>query len=1329
MANEIIFNLDLDASQNVSSFTFRNGMDGIFYYRPYSGSYLSNWSTVSTIRINYAERNSPTNSYTLTLTSADIVNVNGEDLMKVTLPSAMMNHSAVYDGTIRINNSASKTILTSILVYDVATIEISLMRSLIIDYEDSLYNYLKAVKKDKLNTANGVAILDSKRIVLEDYLPASYKQHIDSKIRIAEVHKIKLDEQGIMWYFDSDNNTWKQGKGQNGSAGHIPPTLTIQDGMVIIKHDPSTVVVLQKYDEGQKDIAYFVRNGKNISGSSFAISKYGTYTYYYKTSGGYENVVAIVVKETDIPFPSPSYTVTEGLVKIFHKDNSKIKLQKWASGSRSVSYFDSQGTEIINDSFLVDSSGQYTLYYELLDGRKFVTPIIISEDNLPIDIPPTINKKNGIITLTFDPKMSIEISKWDEGVRTVEYFRTAGNVIVNNTFKVAKAGEYTIYYKTVRGKENALIITVSQEELKPDPLVRFEITKGEVTVIYPDYIFPQSNKWETGSRDIIYFQDRGNVFVGNKFTVTQAGQHTLYFKDQDDMEYVRLFTVKITDLPPNIKPSYSKMNGKIIISVENKSLYDQSRFIIGLANIEDFRNGAGENVANWEIPITVKGNYIHYYRVLDGQDGLEEIVITDDDLPHNEPSISIKNGLAIVTHSQPSGVLVLAQKWDIGIKTIDYFSDRGNIITDNKFYVLQAGEHTLYYKLSNGGEYILKFTVKESELEKPQSPATITVVRGEATVIYPAETIINIQKWTAGKDVAISYFQNNGNIFTGNKFTIEEIGWYTLYYKLENEKEYTQSFEVKTSNISPEFIDPTITIIRGLATISYDSSMDVTMTKWEYGINTVQYFETGGNIVSNNKFTVTQAGTHTLYTVLENKYKYLSTFEVAEDQLPKQDRPPVINTVEGVVTITHDSQTQVDIQKWAVGNRDVTYFQSEGTVFMGNTFNVSIKGEYTYYYRNIHGDEYVYSFVITEDNLPFYPPIIQVFDALLTIEFTSPYPVTINKIDTGIRDKNYFASNGNNIVDGRYPIIAAGEYTIYWRENNGNDYINIFTVTESQIQYHQIPKILVNNKNVSVEFTQDVETFVSEKKYGAGDQAIEWFNNNGIILESNSFALADYGKYTYYYKYRNRGYILSFTAIDLSHLVPLSSIELEKEFIFGGRVWTKLANTIDTTIIADETPYIQSGIFGASSTINPEENGSIGNQLLSLYANPSNYRLDEFNSILTKQWSNGTISNPTEKQYQSKVGMKNYQEAVNSRIRLSDKGLTGEYWTSTYSDNINAYAENITSKTSTPYSVSNSKHIRGMLHVEKDALVEKVPLVSIQNGMVTIIDPDNPPIP
>lgn len=437
----------------------------------------------------------------------------------------------------------------------------------------------------------------------------------------------------------------------------------------------------------------------------------------------------------------------------------------------------------------------------------------------------------------------------------------------------------------------------------------------------------------------------------------------------------------------------------------------------------------------------------------------------------------------------------------------------------------------------------------------------------------------------------------------------------------------------------------------------------------------------------------------------------------------QEDDPPSFVIQDGVVTVTLDPDSLVKEQRWYEGVEEKAFFRTGGgTLFTGNTFNVHTAGDYTFYYKKVSNKNYVFYFTVTEDQLAYYEPNIIVFDGLMDVEYTSPIATQEAKIASGIQDIVYFETQGELIVNNQHPITAIGEYTLYWMQENGRKFVTTFNVTEEQLIVHTPPIISLDGLDVTVTYTPEVEALVTEKKYDTGQRDSTWFIDHGTALDSNTFTLTQGGNTTYYYKYRNRGYVVEFYVEDYSYLVPLSDIPMNQEFVFGGRVWTKVGTLGSDFIVNDETPFIIDTTYGSSANISLTTNGNIGKTLQDYYlALP--YRSDELASMVNGVWSFGTDANQESGSFSAKVGLSTKNEALDRSTAMRAKGLTGEYWTSTSSSSYYVFAINLTTNTTTTYSTSSStKGMRGRLRLLPTTKVEKVPTIEIVDGVVTITD-------
>lgn len=1258
MANEKIFNLDLSLDFPMSDYSFLVGTSQSIYFRPSRNNYVTTWNGIQSVNFLFIDSFEPSRQFEYNLSSTDFVTIDGEQLLKLTFDMDMMNAASYYKGTITLNTEPKANSL-NISIFNNSSLEMQTLLKVIDKGEAELLVYLKAIKKDLLDSPDGVAVLNVNKKIEEKYLPTSYREHINAKLISGRAHQSYIDQEGIMWFYNTTSNEWRRLANQSVTPEDTPPTITVKDGYATIKYHPATIVVQQKWSLGIKDTEFFKTGGIIFSGTTIKVTQSGTYTLFYKNNKNKDYVVTFEVPETEIPFIYPTLITKNGIVTITHQQPEKIFLQKFDKGIHDTIYFQTNGLVINNSQFIVSESGIYYVYYKLTDGREFVQQLVINEGDLPEDKPPTLLIKDSIVTASYVSYMNILESKWAYGQHELDYFQTSGNTVINNRFEVFSAGQHTLYYVTDK-KAYVMVFTVSPEQMKPDPAVTITVNKGKVLISYPSNVTVATNKWEKGNCTIAYFKDKGNVFTNNTFNIEEIGDYTLYYKLSDDKEYVKVFTVDITQLPPNIIPQYTVKDGNILISVSDKSLYTKNLYELGRVTVEDFRSGIGRTVIDWKIPYTQKGDVTHYYQA-DGKDGINVITITDNDLPHNDPIITIINGLVKISHSQPDGLSVVLQKWQAGDVALTSFTtqNQGSVITDNKFYVVQAGIHTLFYELSNGGQYIVKFTVGSNDLEKTHVPPTIGAVNGLVTVTFESNMVTTLRKWD-NLSRNVQYFQSNGNIFTGNSFKVPEANIYTIYYKLDNEKEYVKEFTVSENQMKPAFIPPTINISRGIVTLIYDNSMNVTLNKWEYGENTVSYFENNGTIISDNKFKVDRAGKYTLYTVLEDEFKYVNTFDIRSDQLYIPDKAPTFSINQGIVTITHDQNTQVDIQKHSIGEKDIAFFATDGTAFTGNTFTVDLATVYTYYYKNTFGDEYIYPITVVDANLPYYQPSYSIVDGLLIINFNNPNNIVLSKIDIGNRDKEYFASNGIEFSNNEYQLTETGTYTIYWKQENGRDFVMPITASADQIAKHTPPTIETAENNVTVNYIEETEQYVTNKKWAEGVQTTDWFKSNGISLDTNTFTY-DGKESTYYYEYKGRGYVILFgeravlygIKIDQSNDSPSGAVTYELDALdMSPAVYTD--KTMASNPWAGKFPFNQ-----IRPCVLDNSTGKV-----KYYLNPDNFNLKEDGTPSIVNGSDGDVMIEFPKIYWSStvdgdtihIGISNKQVDLTYKAHAHKKG-------------------------------------------------------------------------
>lgn len=243
---------------------------------------------------------------------------------------------------------------------------------------------------------------------------------------------------------------------------------------------------------------------------------------------------------------------------------------------------------------------------------------------------------------------------------------------------------------------------------------------------------------------------------------------------------------------------------------------------------------------------------------------------------------------------------------------------------------------------------------------------SIKVENGKVDLTYYGIPTVTSQKWTKG-DYNLTYFESEGIPFNGNDFIVNEVGIHTLWYQDSNGNKYNKVFNVTAEDLNrPNF---NVEVIDGVVTV--DVNRPLTLKKWDKGQRDVPYFQANGNVFTGSAFEVTESGFYTIYVKDNDNNEYVHIFEVTDEML----NLPFINTSvsEGIVTVTYNTDFTIELSKYATGNRVASYFENEGVVYTGNTFEVTEVGTYTVYHKYTNNTTMVKVFEVTEDMLPTAP--------------------------------------------------------------------------------------------------------------------------------------------------------------------------------------------------------------------------------------------------------------------------------------------------------------------------------------------------------------------
>ncbi|MFF2481139.1 S-layer homology domain-containing protein [Paenibacillus sp. NPDC058071] len=489
------------------------------------------------------------------------------------------------------------------------------------------------------------------------------------------------------------------------TADPAGPTQGPVQVKAVVKADgPGNGVSVLKWAEGQRNAAYFRKEGADITSAGQAtIAKNGTYTFYVQDKAGNEAVKTIAI--STIWSDRPVIQLTPGTTGAARSVDIKVSVSlqgngnelaalKWADGGRDEAFFDTRGAAVPNGGFFtVTENGVYTVYARDKAGNEAVKTIEITN----------ITKGQPVINVAISPAngtaQTVEVTvaaeaqgagnkivqlKWAEGNRNAAYFDNRGASLANGgKFNVTENGVYTLYARDSAGGETVRTIEITNVAKRP-PVIAASIspqggTTGPVEVtVRVDVKEPGAElsrlRWSEGTRDTAYFAANGNAITNNTFKVAKNGIYTVYARDTAGNEAVATVTV--------------------------------SNILAGLP------------------------------------------VIRASITPPTETTGSVQ--VTVTTVVQGTGNNLAKLKWENGTRAVDYFNSNGSDITSaSKFTVGANGLYTIYAKDTAGNAAVLTIQVSNIVTPKPwcESPRFI-VRKGQSASLKDTGMTIDVP-WDA----------------------------------------------------------------------------------------------------------------------------------------------------------------------------------------------------------------------------------------------------------------------------------------------------------------------------------------------------------------------------------------------------------------------------------------------------------------------------------------------------------------------------------------------------------------------------------------------------
>lgn len=478
---------------------------------------------------------------------------------------------------------------------------------------------------------------------------------------------------------------------------------------------------------------------------------------------------------------------------------------------------------------------------------------------------------------------------------------------------------------------------------------------------------------------------------------------------------------------------------------------------------------------------------------------------------------------------------------------------RGTLAVDSSF-----GES--YYFDDNSGYMEVHYT--GTIYEDTQAPTISLSGSGwsNSTVTVTADVSdsgsgVAVKKWAEGSYVASSFDSGSlGTTFTGNTFTVTKNDTYTVYAKDVAGNETSNSIYVDTIDNTP----PAMTLSEyswsaGNETVKAtitDNGSGIAVQKYAGGSQTATYFTNGGTAFTGSMFTLTVNGTYTVYARDNAGNTTLKTISVSH--IESSGCPAINYTSDAPFEIYYIYSVNMPsglIYPWPNGFPQVLNYpddiQEEMNPVFGEGGNKSIlenvmsfpilqdgyRGKLTYI--GIVGGAQINQFAmriggyvgtIYQDTTP---PDIQLQESdwsqgscsVIATIADNGSGLAVQKWAQGSQTAGYFASSGNTLSGPSFLVTANGIYTVYAKDQAGNEAVKTITVDHIDNAAPAIiltPQSSWGKANTIIATISDSQSGLSLTKWAEGNQSVAYFSSNGTAFTGSSITVQTNDIYTFY---------------------------------------------------------------------------------------------------------------------------------------------------------------------------------------------------------------------
>ncbi|MEC1639559.1 cohesin domain-containing protein [Schinkia azotoformans] len=510
--------------------------------------------------------------------------------------------------------------------------------------------------------------------------------------------------------------------------------------------------------------------------------------------------------------------------------------------------------------------------------------------------------------------------------------------------------------------------------------------------------------------------------------------------------------------------------------------------------------------------VAMNGTYTVYAQDVAGNQSVYTFTVGNIDTTLPTLDVSVDNTatndkvlIAVDGSDQDSGVEII--KWLEGTRIAGDFKDVGSLVVDGSFAVTENGNYTVYIRDVAGNEVVETVEVSSIDNELPVILVDVPTewTTGDVTIsatVREKGGSIATTRWAVGEQDA-SYFSD------GSGYELTPFGIDSTFTR--------QIAETTVGELNPE------------ETSQQDSIVDVADDALSGGAPetpTDEQSEGGAPETPTDEQSEGGAPETPTDDQVEEGTPEVPADEQSEEKVPETPADEQIGEENAPLApeAVIEPVLEMEIPELVPMLRTMT----SDVIELNYQFTVSENNTYTIYTKDDAGNEQIAH--VTVGNIDNTAPVVTAtvvdHDA---INFESTIAVDIDENQSGIKEKKWakgtllpsdFAALGTELVGTTFNVHENGTYTVYVKDNAGNEsvgYVIVETITLPSIQIELLPLSTNDGTKVSVSIGNTSSQIV-EKKWLKGNKTKFDFVNDGNGFTGNDFIISEEGIYTVYIK-------------------------------------------------------------------------------------------------------------------------------------------------------------------------------------------------------------------